>query len=255
MPFTISHAAAVLPLRKLTKAQLPLAALMIGSMSPDFAYFVPGDPDRVFTHSIAGIFWFCWPVGLAAWLLFVRVLELPTLALLPDGWRARFVASYRELTLATLALASAAVIAGAMTHLLWDSFTHRGTWAVAKFPALNEVAFYYHGWGVRWFEALQHASSIIGMSILAIWAFRLAPTDNTAPPLPPVSPATRRWAVVILVSASSTLAIASFLLHSDTWFIRRLFHFAIGGMTGWVLAWLAVAIYVGRTATVPIRRA
>ena len=38
MPFTISHAAAVLPLKK---SPLPLAALMIGSMSPDFSYFLP----------------------------------------------------------------------------------------------------------------------------------------------------------------------------------------------------------------------
>ena len=109
MPFTISHAAAVLPLQK---TRLPLAALMIGSMSPDFAYFLPGEPLREDTHSIAGIFWFCWPVSVALWFLFVGVLEQPTLALLPDRWHARFAPSDRKISVKTLAFASAAVIAG-----------------------------------------------------------------------------------------------------------------------------------------------
>ena len=65
MRLTIAHAAAVLPLRQFGKLRLPLVALMIGSMSPDYAYFLPGDLDRVDTHSFAGLFYFCWPVSLA----------------------------------------------------------------------------------------------------------------------------------------------------------------------------------------------
>ena len=93
MPFTISHAAAVLPLRGFAKFPLPLAALMIGSLSPDLAYFLPGELGRVETHSFAGLFWFCWPVSIGLWLLFVRVLEQPTIALLPENWRTRFAPS------------------------------------------------------------------------------------------------------------------------------------------------------------------
>ena len=164
MPFTISHAAAVLPLQK---TRLPLAALMIGSMSPDFAYFLPGEPLRELTHSIAGIFWFCWPVSFALWFLFVRVLEQPTLALLPDRWHARFAPSDRELSLKTFALASAAVVLGAATHILWDSFTHRGTAVVDALPALHAVAFHVHGWRIRWFMVLQHLSSVFGLLALS----------------------------------------------------------------------------------------
>ena len=131
MPFTISHAAAVVPLQQ---TRLPLAALMIGSMSPDFAYFLPGEPLRELTHSIAGIFWFCWPVSFRPLVLFVRVLEEPTRALLPDRWHTRFATSDREISLKTLALASAAVMLGAVTHIVWDSFTHRGTSMVDAYP-------------------------------------------------------------------------------------------------------------------------
>lgn len=246
MPFTISHAAAVLPLQK---TRLPLAALIIGSMSPDFSYFVPGDPGRVFTHSFAGIFWFCWPVSLALWLLFVRVLEQPTLALLPDSWHARFVPSERKITFKALALASAAVILGAATHIIWDSFTHRGTAVVDALPGLHAVAFHVNGWRIRWFVVLQHLSSVVGLLVLMIWAWRLPPIHSNPRSLPPASHATRVRAVLFLVASSLGLAMISYALNSDTWFMRRLFHLAIGGMTGFALAWLAIAILIRRRSS------
>jgi hypothetical protein len=252
VPFTISHAAAVLPLQK---TRLPLAALMIGSMSPDFAYFLPGASLRVETHSIPGVFWFCWPVSLALWLLFVRVLEQPTLALLPDRWHARFRPSDRQITLRTLALASAAVIVGAFTHLVWDSFTHRGTLAVETFPALHAVAFHYNGWRIRWFMVLQHLSTVIGLAILAIWAWRLPPVQTVTRSLPPVSHAMRVSAAAILIGASAGLAVAGYALNLDTWLGRRLFHFAVGGMTGWAIAWIAVSIFISRRQSAQQRTA
>ena len=245
MPFTISHAAAVLPLQK---TRLPLAALMIGSMSPDFAYFLPGEPLREDTHSIAGIFWFCWPVSLGLWFLFVRVLEEPTRALLPDSWHARFVPSDRKISLQTITLVSAAIVLGAATHILWDSFTHRGTAVVDAFPALHAVAFRFHGWRIRWFMVLQHLSSVLGLLALLIWAWRLPPSHSTPRTMPPASHATRMRAVAILIASSAGLAITGYALNHDMWFMRRLFHFAIGGMTGWVIAWLAIAIAITQRA-------
>ena len=245
MPFTISHAAAVLPLRSMGGIRLPLAAMMIGSMSPDFAYFVPGSAERVETHSFTGVFSFCWPVSLALWLLFVRVLEQPTGALLPERWRSRFAPSDREISFTTLAWASLAVILGAMTHLVWDSFTHRGTGVVEAIPALGGVAFHYGGWRIRWFVVLQHLSSVVGLLVLMIWAWRLPPGRYPRPSVPTVPHATRILCAAILVAASSGLAIAGYVLNSDTWFVRRLFHFAVGGMTGWAIAWLAIALWIG----------
>jgi hypothetical protein len=252
VPFTISHAAAVLPLRKLTKGALPLAALMIGSMSPDFAYFLPGVTDRVETHSFAGLFWFCWPISMAIWLVFVRVLEQPTFALLPLNWRTRFAPSSREITFQTLALASVAVILGAVTHLIWDGFTHRGTATVHALPALHGVVFHYGRWPIRWFVVLQHLSTVAGLLLLAIWAWRLPPGVHQHPMLPSISHATRVRAVAVLFAASFGLAIASYLFHSDTWFGRRLFHLAIGGMTGWAIAWFVIAIVIRRSARRPM---
>jgi hypothetical protein len=247
MPFTVSHAAAVLPLHKWSRDRLPLAALMIGSMSPDFAYFLMGEPGRVETHSLAGLFWFCWPISIAAWLLFVRVLEQPTIALLPEHWRTRFAPSTQEITQLSLALASIAVILGAATHLVWDSFTHRGA-VVNSIPALHAVAFHVHGWRIRWFMVLQHASSFAGIALLAIWAWSRPPGRYPRAVQPSISRAMRVRAVAILIVASLSLAIANYVMHAETWFLRRLFHFAIGGMGGWMLAWCAIAVYISRNA-------
>jgi len=75
VPFTVSHAAAVLPLERLGKHRLPLTALMVGSMAPDFGYVFSYEIGRPFTHSLLGLFMFALPVGLAVWLLYVAVLE------------------------------------------------------------------------------------------------------------------------------------------------------------------------------------
>jgi hypothetical protein len=241
VPFTVSHAAAVLMLQK---TRLPLAALMIGSMSPDFAYFLPGDPLREQTHSLPGVFWFCWPVSLALWLVFVRILEQPTRALLPDSWHSRFPSSDREITLRTLALASAAVIVGAFTHIIWDSFTHRGTVTVETLAALHAVAFHYQGWRIRWFVVLQHLSTVVGMGVLLWWAWKRPPIHELPRAVPPLSHTMRIRALVFLVGASFGLAITRYALNADTWLGRRLFHFAIGGMAGWALAWLALSVMI-----------
>lgn len=224
---------------------------MIGSMSPDFAYFVPGDFTRVETHSAAGLFVFCWPVSLALWLLFVRVLELPTFALLPENWRTRFPSSNGAFTFQVLALASVAVILGALTHVVWDSFTHRGTVVVKAIPALHAVAFYVDGWRIRWFLVLQVASSAFGLLALAIWAWRLPPGQYPKPTLPLVPHATRMRAVAILLVATLGLAIASHLFHSDRRITAQVFHFLIGGMTGLALAWVGIALWIRLRAAGP----
>src|SRR3954464_8651681 len=110
MPFTISHAAAVLPLERYTRHRIPLAALMIGSMAPDFGYFLPVSMSRASTHDLDGLFLFCWPVGLAMWLLFVHLLERPTIELLPRPWRERVAHSDTGNTPKALLLASLGIL-------------------------------------------------------------------------------------------------------------------------------------------------
>jgi hypothetical protein len=250
VPFTISHAAAALPLRRFGKFRLPLAAVMIGSMSPDYAYFMAGGFERVDTHSLPGLVTFCWPLSVVLWLAFVHFLEAPTTALLPEQWRTRFPPSAREISIRTLTLASIAALLGALTHLAWDSFTHPGTVMTNAIPLLRDVAIRFDGWHLRWFAVLQLLSSVFGLAVLGIWAWKQPPGRYPRPaPRAPVTNLLRLQAILAIVAGSSALAVAGYLAHADAHRNVRVFYFLIGGMTGLVLAWCIVAVLVGRRSS------
>lgn len=147
MPFTLSHAAAVLPaLRRTGRARGPLvaSALVLGSFAPDTLYFAdtiaPGlGPYGSFTHSLFGVVTadaVLTAVLAVCWLL----LREPLVALLPRGLRGRaysFVRGedWRRRRLPSLALwfyLSAAI--GSLTHVTWDSFTHHDRWGTRMLP-------------------------------------------------------------------------------------------------------------------------
>ena len=243
MPFTISHAAAVLPL---SRTGLPMAALMIGSMSPDFAYFVPNGPGLL-SHSLPGLFEFCWPVALLVWLVFVHLLEIPTRALLPAGWRGVFPRSNRTFTPRNFALASVAILIGAATHVIWDSFTHANTAVVDELPALETAQIGFFGKEFPLFRFLQHLSTVVGLVALAAWALVLRKSRRESRDTSTVHAASRGERIVALLLAlvaSAALGVGGYLEFPELSFGRRLFHGAIGGMTGLALAWLAIAVWL-----------
>jgi hypothetical protein len=180
MPFTFAHPAAVLPIKRLwPSASLP--ALAIGSMSPDFAYFyklgVPGS----FSHSPWGIFLFCVPAGLVAYVLYYLVVRGPVLMLLPGFFRFRLEYQSSPSSLSTawvpqggkeLVTLLASFAVGAATHLLWDSFTHGNTPAVQYFPWLAQSIAFPDAVRLPLYNVLQHASSLGGLAIMAAWAGR-----------------------------------------------------------------------------------
>ena len=241
MPFTISHAAAVLPL---SRTPLPLAALMIGSMAPDFAYFLPNGPGLL-SHSVPGLYKFCWPAALLVWVVFVQLLEAPTLALLPDGWRGMFRRSDRSLTLRNFALASVAVILGAATHILWDGFTHANTPVVDRLPFLETTHVMLFGKQFPLFRFLQHLSTVVGLVVLIAWIASLkkarAAVNQDTPQGRAATHHERVLALLFLLGLSALLGFGAYFEFPELSFGRRLFHGAIGGMTGGALAWIAVA--------------
>lgn len=155
MPFTLSHAAAVLPaIRRTGAARGPLvaSALVAGSFAPDMTYFadtlVPGA--MLFgevTHGLPGVLTVDVLVTaalVAGWLL----MREPLLALLPTGWQGRAYAFARgrpwnvrgPRQLAALAWwFYLSAVLGAATHVVWDAFTHPGRWGSRLIPGLNDV--------------------------------------------------------------------------------------------------------------------
>jgi Domain of unknown function (DUF4184) len=249
MPFTLAHPAAALPLHRLCRSRLPLSALIIGTMAPDFAYFTPYAAG-VATHNLEALIWFCWPLGFAVWLVFTQVLERPTIALLPLRCRPILRPDPERMGLSLLTRVSIALLSGAATHLIWDSFTHATSPVVAAIPILRATVFEIAHAPVRLYKVLQHASTIVGLSALASWALRQyrmrqsEPLSVVTKALPALSVKARWFALGAIVIAACTAATIDFVLHSSSPLERRLFHFAIGGMAGLTVAWTLVAFLV-----------
>ncbi|MGW7308650.1 DUF4184 family protein [Streptomyces sp. NPDC054835] len=152
MPFTLSHAAAVLPgIRSDGRARGPLvaSALVAGSFSPDLTYFaataVPGAMQfGNVTHSPLGVVTVDVLITAALVALWLMVRE-PLVGLLPRRWSGRvygFVRGrpWRERRPAGLVLwFGLSAVVGATTHVVWDAFTHLDRWGTRLIPFLGEI--------------------------------------------------------------------------------------------------------------------
>jgi hypothetical protein len=223
MPFTVSHIAAILPLQKPLRRFGLISAAAIGAMAPDLDLILPLHLPREQTHSPLALFTYCLPVGLAAWAVFQALIKPALFEVLPDRIYARLSAEHLGPRLGSVRAwlyAASAVLFGALTHLVWDDFTHE------------------EARGVRpW---LQHGSTGIGALavVVGVWLW----LRHAGPPHPP--PARRlavrerrRWMALYILIPLVLVALAP--INQSGW--RRLHStaaltlLAVTGMRGGAL--------------------
>ena len=197
MPFTFAHPAAAIPLLRPLGRYGSLSALAIGSIAPDLAFIVALDLMREQTHSLAALFLFCLPAGVLAYLLFHGVLKAPLIDLMPDAIASRFASAAAVATpRAPWSAVVVSLLCGALTHLLWDAFTHPGTPVVDALPVLQMELGNVGGYRVYAFKVLQHGGSLLGLALLALWSIKWL--RRTPAPLP-VRPAQRIGTLAALI--------------------------------------------------------
>ena len=192
MPFTPTHIVAIMPIAALFR-WLPLSALAIGSMIPDLPWFAPFSPDYAMTHSPAGVFTVCLPLGVAVFLLFQCVIKVPVVSLFPRWVQSRMMTCVKPLLVPSVGFflcVSIAVVVGAFTHILWDAFTHQGRWGTQLFPILNQTTT-IAGQHIPGYKLLQYGSTIVGLPVLALLC-ELWLRGNTASPVDGLYPFGRR---------------------------------------------------------------
>ena len=173
MPSTFIHPLAVLPFSRLCPAPLNFAALVIGSMSPDFGYYLHQFPTARFAHTIVGTLTVCLPSGLVALALFY-LLRQPLCFILPQPHRGALMplAAVRpSLSGRSFLSAAASILLGAWTHTIWDSFTHDGAWSVERLSFLRESLFCVRGTVLPVSYVLQQVSTFAGGAALALAYF------------------------------------------------------------------------------------
>ena len=247
MPFTVSHAAAVLPLRRLN---LVWSAFIVGSMAPDFPYIIGNIRYRDLGHEFPGLILFTLPASLLALWIFHSIIKRPVIQLLPAGMQDRlrdqsgqfdFLPASRFLAILT------STILGITSHIVWDSFTHSYSWPWRHFAILQSwvrVPILNHR--MPMFGALQYGSTVLGIVALAIWVllwYRKSPVP--AQPVRKRQPKSRFGLAVAMfaiaaaagaIRALSQIGLPQTVARADTFFL-------ICGVTSLAVAFWQLLLY------------
>lgn len=223
MPFTLSHAAAVLPAVRTDgtgRGTLVPAVLVAGSFAPDMTYYAASALSGAMefgdvTHSVPGVFTvdvlIAWAlVGL--WLL----MREPLVALLPRARQGRMAVLLRcgapraQVRPSLVARWYASAALGALTHVVWDAFTHLDRWGMRVFPVLGrEVA----GSPLYWY--LQYGGSAVAAVVIAVFVARALRRVPVCEPVGvPVLAARDRWAAAAVVGG---FALAGVVQRASRW--------------------------------------
>jgi biotin transporter BioY len=202
MPATFVHPAAVLPFRVIGKRWFNFTALVIGSVTPDFGYYIRRFDLATYAHSFAGTIVLCLPSGLVAFAIF-RMLRAPLCYALPQPHRSALtpLAQARlSFTTRTLVVLCLSVLVGAWTHTIADSCTHKTGWTVHRLPWLQRTLFQIGAADFPVHQLLQHAGSTLGsIALFATYVYWLRRQPHRAPEEPDALRDRTRILLIVLI--------------------------------------------------------
>jgi hypothetical protein len=256
MPFTISHIAAVLPLHSPLRRLGLLSAAAIGAMAPDLDLILPFRLAREQTHGRLALLTFCLPVGLVAWALFQALIKPALIEVVPDPLYARLCSEHLGKRLGSVMAwfyAALAVLFGALTHIMWDAFTHedgRGARILSELgerdPDLGSSPWQLFRW-------LQHGSTVVGMAAVLMAIYLWVRNAKRLNPLPARRLAARerhRWLALYAMIPVLLVGAAAVQTYHNGW--PRLYStaavtlFAVTGTYGAFLALVFTSALIRR---------
>lgn len=186
-----------------SRLRLPFLGLVLGSIAPDLPYYIGRFDIASFAHTVTGA-------------LFVGVPLSVLLALVLSRWQAVLAAPMPQPhrsavqslqppaldSIPALAMFAAAAFAGALTHVVWDAFTHASGQAVRAFPLLRTEAVAIGGRTFYLYNVLQHLSTALGLLVLVLAYRRWLRT------VPAAAAQESRWTRYWLLGASALASLA-----------------------------------------------
>jgi len=186
---------------------MSMSALIIGSITPDFEYFIRMKLSGRYSHSIEGMFFLDLPLACVIALIFHQVVKKPLIDNLPTYFYCRlyslrtfdFISYLRHYLLFFLIC----LLIGIASHILWDSFTHANSYFVGDTDFLS-APITIDGLP-RWpmFRYFQHASTIIGGGIIIVVFHRLQKDEKRN------NPSIKFWITLILIASIAFVLRAS----------------------------------------------
>lgn len=194
MPLTLSHPAAVLPLRRLG---LPMTAMVVGSMVPDVPLYLGSRRGYDLAHGGLGVVTVDILGALVVVAVWFAMLRDPLVDLAPAAVRDRLAPSARP-TRRQWQLAPVGALVGAISHVAWDSFTHYDRWGSDHVGWLRRDHLGLAG--LKW---AQYASGVLGLLVVgwfAIAHLRSVPLLDVRRPARVLTP----FALLAVVLAGAT---------------------------------------------------
>ncbi|OPA73787.1 hypothetical protein BVG16_27290 [Paenibacillus selenitireducens] len=164
MPFTFAHPLYALPIQWIKPRYVSIAGLVLGSMSPDFEYFLALEPYQLIGHTHKGLLLQALPLCVLIMLL-LQIIMKPVALHLPSIFhldtKSYALIRYfdvRDVTKWVIFLSS--VIIGFYSHIFIDSFTHKTGYFVENSTFLQRSYF-----TLPVYKLLQYSLSIMGVLV------------------------------------------------------------------------------------------
>jgi len=169
MPFTFAHPAIVMPINRVLGTKLSLSGLVIGSMIPDFEGFLLVTDIKTYSHAWHGMFWLDLPLGFAIAFLFHNLVRNTLIDNLPAFFRKRLI-GYKKLDWNRFCKEHfwnilLSMFIGIFSHLVWDDFTHSGSFMTRHIPFLQQW-YYIGGKPYPMYKILQISTSVLGILVV-----------------------------------------------------------------------------------------
>lgn len=173
MPFTLSHPAAVIFFKN---KYFNLMGLILGSMAPDFIYFLLFSPSSGIGHTLSGFIILNLPLCLILNYLFYTYIQEIFILTLPNFISKNYIYLLNKknklTTLKEYLVFIYSCIIGMITHIFWDAFTHNTGFFVENIDFLkNEVLLL--NYNIPVYKILQHSSTLIGLLIVILFFFKI----------------------------------------------------------------------------------
>lgn len=163
-----------------------MSALVVGSMIPDFQYFIRMKLSGRFSHTLAGIFLFDLPVAILVLIIFHAVVKKQLVNNLPSYLQSRLISlrdfdfwQYMKQHPVGLIVC---ILIGTASHIVWDGFTHKDGLFTELIPGLLTNISINGLPELPLYRYLQHISTLVGALLIFSVFHRMPVVQNQSKP-------------------------------------------------------------------------
>jgi len=153
-----------------------MTGLIIGSMLPDFEYFMRLQLTGIYGHTFAGMFYFDLPLGIVLAFIFHNIVRNNLIDSLPGFLYNRLsflkAINWNRYFKKNIIVVIISILLGSASHIFWDAFTHPAGFFVERIHLLVETVSIFT-FQIPVYKILQHGGTLAGGFILMVYVWMM----------------------------------------------------------------------------------